>query len=706
MRLLNARTLEFEEFVGEGIPPYAILSHTWGAEEVSYKDHVEKTSSSKLGYEKMVQCCRLADAEGFGYAWIDTCCINKSSSAELTEAINSMMRWYRDAAICYAYLSDVDSTEDPTAEGSSFTRSRWFTRGWTLQELLAPAEVVFLGAGWREIGTKKSLRAAVSRITGIAEGALDERTWSGYSVAEKMSWAAGRQTTRPEDEAYCLMGLFDVNMPMLYGEGRNAFYRLQQEILKQSNDQSIFAWCYPEDKHSHTRMSGLLSPSPEYFRQASGIRLLSHDDEEEVETPFELVHQMIRIRKPVCRSVEAMCLQRLPGKMAVFNATEVRIRGTDNANSNTEDSALQRQDSGLEDGAGVHEDEKQDAKLPMPVATMVLEDTPADEPVDESTEASIAEDSEATLEADAGEETALAGFLAEADDGSPDHDPQLDGPLDPARWHWYIYQPVMIVPLMCLAGRHRLGILLSRAVVDRADGHALFRLHKPSLVAIDELPASHFQFRQITAYATTPTPRARPDALPLPSWGGPACIEARFAPLISAGYALHPGSTLEEESDQSQIFLWCKPEDIIPSSRNRPDARELALFYNDPGNGALPSVFVVHMSTRLSGLFCKVGVVKAAPPSLALECYEAELERPRHAKVPLGNGQAVVLRYRQGVDCNYVVLSVDSLEGSSAPLAAQLLDGFIDQQTYWECRSLFGLLGTRKSEVDRPPWLV
>ncbi|KAF8857863.1 HET-domain-containing protein, partial [Acephala macrosclerotiorum] len=252
MRLLNVKTLKFEEFIGEvgdGIPPYAILSHTWGSEEVTYNDHTSQRSQTKEGHKKIRRCCQVAESEGFQYVWIDTCCIDKSSSAELSEAINSMFQWYRDAGICYAYLSDVDSSGDPSKKASSFAQSRWFTRGWTLQELLAPAELVFLASDWVEIGTKRSLCDAVSDITRISKKVLEECRWSEYSVAQKMSWAAGRNTTRLEDEAYCLMGLFDVNMPLLYGEGRKAFSRLQQEILKQSDDPSIFAWSYPMEMH-------------------------------------------------------------------------------------------------------------------------------------------------------------------------------------------------------------------------------------------------------------------------------------------------------------------------------------------------------------------------------------------------------------------------------------------------------------------------
>ncbi|RYP50462.1 hypothetical protein DL769_010947 [Monosporascus sp. CRB-8-3] len=297
MRLLNVETLQFEEFIGEvgvDIPLYAILSHTWGEEEVSFADHVSRQSWSRKGYEKICGCCRLAKSEGFQYAWIDTCCIDKSSSAELSEAINSMFTWYHDAAVCYVYLNDVEASEDPTALDSSFSRSRWFTRGWTLQELLAPAEVVFLGSNWVEIGTKKSLCASVSRITRISQKVLEDGSWATNSIAEKMSWASGRRTTRVEDEAYCLMGLFNVNMPLLYGEGREAFLRLQQEIIKRSDDQSIFAWSYPKDKYSHLQTSGLMASCPDYFKEAAEIQLMEYHDQYEI--PFEVVNRMIRRR--------------------------------------------------------------------------------------------------------------------------------------------------------------------------------------------------------------------------------------------------------------------------------------------------------------------------------------------------------------------------------------------------------------------------
>ncbi|KAK3942860.1 heterokaryon incompatibility protein-domain-containing protein [Diplogelasinospora grovesii] len=310
MRLINVDTLRLEEFVGDvgrgGIPPYAILSHTWGEEEVSFKDlsaeDVQAAHAMK-GYSKIVGCCLLAASEGLRYAWIDTCCIDKSSSAELSEAINSMFRWYRDSVVCFAYLSDVRD-RDPGEKGCSnhFANSRWFTRGWTLQELLAPVEVVFLNQDWQEIGTKRTLSKAISEITKISEKALSDAEWDGYSVAQKISWAAGRQTTRQEDEAYCLMGLFNVNMPLLYGEGGRGSMRLQEEIMKRYDDQSIFAWSKGAHEQSHVQLSGLLAPSPHLFEHSSSIETLEDitprviQDQSEgnymtpFEVPFEVVH--------------------------------------------------------------------------------------------------------------------------------------------------------------------------------------------------------------------------------------------------------------------------------------------------------------------------------------------------------------------------------------------------------------------------------
>jgi hypothetical protein len=279
MRLIDVETLELRQFQHRDIPPYAILSHTWGKEEVSFADFTSSTSDKGRhheGYNKIAGCCRKAKSEGYSWVWMDTCCIDKSSSAELSEAINSMFKWYEAADVCYAWLSDVESSEDPRHISSGFRRSKWWTRGWTLQELLAPAEVVFLARDWIEIGTKEVLQDIVSEMSGISEFHLadDEQDgWRRASVAQKLSWAARRFTTRPEDESYCLMGLFDINMPLLYGEGSTAaFRRLQHHILQSTDDQSILAW-RPSARDSVTdfALMGLLALSPRNFARSGGV---------------------------------------------------------------------------------------------------------------------------------------------------------------------------------------------------------------------------------------------------------------------------------------------------------------------------------------------------------------------------------------------------------------------------------------------------
>ena len=175
--------------------------------------------------------------DGYYYVWADTVCIDKSSSAELQEAIKSMWRWYRQARECYVFLADV-------VEPTQFECSRWWTRGWTLQELIAPQHVIFVTKDWTILGTRRSLSNVINSVTLIPIWALEQGlpNRSDFTIAERMSWASERQTTRVEDQAYSLMGLFDVNMPMLYGEGRKAFTRLQEEIIRRSSDQTIFAW--------------------------------------------------------------------------------------------------------------------------------------------------------------------------------------------------------------------------------------------------------------------------------------------------------------------------------------------------------------------------------------------------------------------------------------------------------------------------------
>ncbi|KAK2000749.1 ankyrin [Colletotrichum falcatum] len=289
MWLIDTGTLELVGVQGDPRQSYAILSHTWGGDEVTFQsfkamsrasdgtkapavpDEVNDTRS-RSGLQKIRDAADLARGHGYGYIWADTCCIDKTSSAELSESINSMYRWYQNAAVCYAYLSDVEpaDTQDPFSEDSSFRSSRWFTRGWTLQELIAPRTVEFYARNWSYIGRKSSegtFCELVADITGIRLQVLAGTTSvADVSVANKMRWAARRQTTRPEDIAYCMMGLFNVNMPLLYGEGERAFVRLQEEILKETDDQSLFLWGLPpEDSANADGLFGLLAKSPESF---------------------------------------------------------------------------------------------------------------------------------------------------------------------------------------------------------------------------------------------------------------------------------------------------------------------------------------------------------------------------------------------------------------------------------------------------------
>ena len=245
MRLLHSETLQFREFFERDVPKYAILSHRWGDKEVSFQEMEQNRAPDGPGIEKIRACCRQACQDGLEWVWVDTCCIDKKSSAELSEAINSMFNWYHKAETCYVHLSDVTSSDEEESFWQ-FKESQWFTRGWTLQELLAPQHCVFFSAMWEPIGTKEGLKSELAEITNIDTMLLSasdiKQALYSTSVAIKMSLAATRVTTRIEDEAYCLLGIFDINMPLLYGEGARAFRRLQLEIIKESSDESIFAW--------------------------------------------------------------------------------------------------------------------------------------------------------------------------------------------------------------------------------------------------------------------------------------------------------------------------------------------------------------------------------------------------------------------------------------------------------------------------------
>jgi hypothetical protein len=275
MRLLNATSIEVERFTGE-VPPYAILSHRWEDDEVTLEDMKPGGASKGMkGYRKLRLSCAMAARQGLNYIWIDTCCIDKTSSAELSEAINSMFRYYREAKVCYTYLSDVASVKIPSPSKnnvSDFYESVWFTRGWTLQELIAPKNQRFYNKEWDYLGAKAELKDAICYITKIPEKILLGGDLTDESVSRKMSWVSSRQTTVPEDIAYCLLGVFDVNIPLLYGEGEEkAFLRLQEAILKSTDDESIFLWRSTEAETITQPFWGLLAKSPSYFSRSPDI---------------------------------------------------------------------------------------------------------------------------------------------------------------------------------------------------------------------------------------------------------------------------------------------------------------------------------------------------------------------------------------------------------------------------------------------------
>ncbi|RDX42871.1 HET-domain-containing protein [Lentinus brumalis] len=260
MWLLSTDRAELHYYVSpEEVPDgYAILSHVWGKDEHTFQEiqalrarcegaNPEAGTPRDLldPSDKIRRCCEVAQSHGYRWVWIDTCCIDKTSSAELSEAINSMFRWYALAKICYAYLKDVSDfpVANQTRRSGSMGASIWLKRGWTLQELLAPAFVVFVSADWGVLGTKADFAELLEELTGIPFQVLTlQRPISDFSVAQRMSWAANRNTTRVEDRAYCLMGIFGVTMPPLYGEGDMAFQRLQEEIMKNYDDSTLFAW--------------------------------------------------------------------------------------------------------------------------------------------------------------------------------------------------------------------------------------------------------------------------------------------------------------------------------------------------------------------------------------------------------------------------------------------------------------------------------
>lgn len=319
MRLINVTSFILEEFFGDKVPEYeyAILSHTWDDEEVTFQDIIgsREAARNKKGFAKIQYLIDQARKDNIKWAWIDTCCIDKKSSAELSEAINSMWLWYSRSAVCYAYCADVPGGEDSAAMGSAFRKSRWFTRGWTLQELIAPYQVCFYSKDWTKIGMKMNSKywsaeaslwrdgstktlPLLSEITGIPQEMLSgKKDKNEYSVAQRMSWASRRECTRQEDTAYCLLGIFDVNMPLLYGEEGGAFIRLQKEIMQNTDDHSIYAWTVPRWNPTIWAADSVLARSPAYFAKSGDVV----PTKEEVDDLSIITKQGLRISLPLLK---------------------------------------------------------------------------------------------------------------------------------------------------------------------------------------------------------------------------------------------------------------------------------------------------------------------------------------------------------------------------------------------------------------------
>ncbi|KAF5003997.1 hypothetical protein FDECE_9497 [Fusarium decemcellulare] len=292
IKLLDATRRQFAPRASP-VPPYAILSHRWGIasdeinfQQISLADHGD--FKHRPGYQKIMGLCSVALRLGLKHVWADTCCIDKTDYSVQSAALNSMFEWYRNAHVCCVYLDDVDPRND-VGPLEQFRQSKWFTRGWTLQELIAPLQVVFFDKDWNEIGTKSSLSGVITEITQIPEEVILMNQAKEMSIAQRMSWAAGRETSRVEDRAYSIMGLLGVSIPMLYGEGEKAFERLQIEIMKTSDDQSLFAWSRVGDG----KPCGLLATSPDDFTGSHDIRQVIDNDPNPV--PYGMTNKGLHI---------------------------------------------------------------------------------------------------------------------------------------------------------------------------------------------------------------------------------------------------------------------------------------------------------------------------------------------------------------------------------------------------------------------------
>ncbi|KAK4695294.1 hypothetical protein P7C71_g2434, partial [Lecanoromycetidae sp. Uapishka_2] len=304
MRLINVNTLDIG---GDKEPQskYAILSHRWGDDEVTFdtypaarkaiEDHLLQRSSANIlsSIAKVAGACKLCRKLKLDYLWIDTCCIDKRSSREENEAINSMFNWYEEAEVCLTYMVDVGNAK-------TFVQSVWFTRGWTLQELLAPRKIVFYDQAWDEIGTKSSLSEQITAATKISHQHLEN--FRPASIATKMSWQAARTTTRTEDLAYSMFGIFDVGMDIRYGERHKAFRRLQEVIVNRyPQDESILAWTSNEPGPG-----GVLAPSVHCFRSCAHLIVTGQSSDYRPRAEYRISGRGFEITAPSAKSSVAV----------------------------------------------------------------------------------------------------------------------------------------------------------------------------------------------------------------------------------------------------------------------------------------------------------------------------------------------------------------------------------------------------------------
>ncbi|MCJ1457722.1 hypothetical protein MMC28_008091 [Mycoblastus sanguinarius] len=305
MRLINVNTLNLDNLIGRN-EKYAILSHRWGNQEVKFEDYpsvksqiVDQVSKPQVdnrttGISKIANSCLQCRKLKLSYLWIDTCCIDKRNGSEENESINSMFNWYQEAEICLAFLADVGG-----GQPKAVSDSEWFTRGWTLQELLAPKNITFFDRDWVNIGTKSSRSPDIEKATRIApKHMIDFKT---ASVATRMSWQSGRETTRPEDLAYSMFGIFDVGMDLRYGERDKAFRRLQEEIINRyPRDESILAWT--SNEFGDDEQVGILAPRPSCFRETKNLTVTSASHKYEPRNSYQISNKGLEISVPLASS--------------------------------------------------------------------------------------------------------------------------------------------------------------------------------------------------------------------------------------------------------------------------------------------------------------------------------------------------------------------------------------------------------------------